>query len=343
MALSKGFFGLRRGSTKSHTYSVYKGQQVTKDRVYDVTNPQTEAQMKQRLKLPIVSVNLSLLEGLVNHSFEGYSYGDESLAEFKRRNLSLNTLTIKEYVPKGITDCGLSDLVISDGTLKQITVENDPADNGLYNVNYLAPNDEWEGELFKTNVSKGTVVPADMLSFLFKFLNLGEEQQLTFLLCYQGESYTFPTSADETLSGHYHRYVISRLIGSTNSNGQWVLAKDYSYSDDDPQPIVITDNYIQLTFNTNSSYEEFEDVGNAVRITAQRDPRTLLCAAACIFSSKENGTWRRSPARLKPLVSTTNQTYENIIYGYENSVTAAKSNKYLNTGTEGVGITGGTV
>lgn len=33
MALSKNFFGLRHGSTKSSTYSEYRGKQITKDRV----------------------------------------------------------------------------------------------------------------------------------------------------------------------------------------------------------------------------------------------------------------------------------------------------------------------
>lgn len=36
MAQSKGFFGLRKGSTKSLTFSVLDGKQITKDRVYDV-------------------------------------------------------------------------------------------------------------------------------------------------------------------------------------------------------------------------------------------------------------------------------------------------------------------
>lgn len=49
MAKSKSFFGLRKGSTKTMTYSVLKGQQITKDRVTDVANPKTQAQMSQRM------------------------------------------------------------------------------------------------------------------------------------------------------------------------------------------------------------------------------------------------------------------------------------------------------
>ena len=47
MAQSKGFFGLRKGSTKSLTFSTLDGKQITKDRVYDVKNPRTENQMRQ--------------------------------------------------------------------------------------------------------------------------------------------------------------------------------------------------------------------------------------------------------------------------------------------------------
>lgn len=49
MAKSKGFFGLRTGSTKSMTFSVLRGQQITKDRVEGGANPKTFPQMVQRM------------------------------------------------------------------------------------------------------------------------------------------------------------------------------------------------------------------------------------------------------------------------------------------------------
>ena len=65
MAKSKSFFGLRTGSTKSLTFQVYRGQQITKDRVR-VSNPRTEAQMTQRALIPIVAAARSALKGLVD-------------------------------------------------------------------------------------------------------------------------------------------------------------------------------------------------------------------------------------------------------------------------------------
>ena len=75
MAKSSSFFGLRKGSTKSLTFQVLRGQQITKDRVTQVSNPRSEAQMTQRALIPIVAAARAQLKGLVDHSFEGVAYG----------------------------------------------------------------------------------------------------------------------------------------------------------------------------------------------------------------------------------------------------------------------------
>ena len=86
MAKSKSFFGLRTGSTKSLTFQVYRGQQITKDRVTRISNPRSEAQMRQRAIIPIVAARRAALKGLVDHSFEGVAYGDQSLRKFSELN-----------------------------------------------------------------------------------------------------------------------------------------------------------------------------------------------------------------------------------------------------------------
>lgn len=88
MAKSKSFFGLRKGSTKSHTYSVLDGQQVTKDRVYDVKNPRTEGQMKQRMLMTTVGAAYKFMKSIADHSFEGKASGMACMREFNSRNLN---------------------------------------------------------------------------------------------------------------------------------------------------------------------------------------------------------------------------------------------------------------
>lgn len=88
MAKSKGFFGLRKGSTKSLTFSVLDGKQITKDRVYDVKNPRTESQMRQRMLMTTVGAAYKMLKSIADHSFEGFSSGMQCMRQFNSRNLN---------------------------------------------------------------------------------------------------------------------------------------------------------------------------------------------------------------------------------------------------------------
>lgn len=87
MAKSKSFFGLRRGSTKSHTYSVLNGQQITKDRVQSVANPKTQKQQFQRAIMATAMAAYSEMKAIEDHAFQGKKKGSENQREFMSRNL----------------------------------------------------------------------------------------------------------------------------------------------------------------------------------------------------------------------------------------------------------------
>lgn len=87
MAKSKGFFGLRSGSTKNFTFSELNGQQITKERVYKVKNPRTLQQMRQRMVMATVSAAYSYLKEICDHSFEGFGVGSPCMNEFMRLNI----------------------------------------------------------------------------------------------------------------------------------------------------------------------------------------------------------------------------------------------------------------
>lgn len=87
MAKSKSFFGLRRGSTKSHTYSILNGQQITKDRVQTVANPKTQKQQYQRAIMATVMAAYSEMKEIEDHAFQGKKKGSENQREFMSRNL----------------------------------------------------------------------------------------------------------------------------------------------------------------------------------------------------------------------------------------------------------------
>lgn len=130
MAQSKSFFGLRRGSTKTLTFSVYNGKQVTKDRVYNVKNPRSSMQMKQRAVMATVLRGYSALKEICDHSFEGIAYGQKSMNYFASQNANM----IRKAAPgvnlsmsKGNSVSNA--YIISRGTLPRVVVTTSTSGN----------------------------------------------------------------------------------------------------------------------------------------------------------------------------------------------------------------------
>lgn len=143
MAKSKGFFGLRSGSTKNFTFSELNGQQITKERVYKVKNPRTLQQMRQRMVMATVSAAYSYLKEICDHSFEGFGVGSPCMSEFMRLNLdalkakaqndaavvAFNAFQDKNInpVPFVVAKGSLNEIVptIENGKMSWITPKND--------------------------------------------------------------------------------------------------------------------------------------------------------------------------------------------------------------------------
>lgn len=343
MAKSKSFFGLRRGSTKSHTYQVYRGQQITKDRVDSVANPQTSAQMHQRLKLAMLAAARAVLKGLVDHSFEGVTYGRDSLKYFMQANLGKDGMTnILAYIPKGAADTGLADYVVSKGSLvyNEVTIETAKAGNKMTaaEIGNTADNASI------TAVAAGEEIPEALAnvisSAILKPTAEGNQAntQLTFLVGYLGQKYEFATGKDATGDAYYHRYIVSRWIGDySKQKGVWTAKKaieaaDFS-SDTATRPtITITDGFLDLEINLQTG---------TINVSCADATRAIVCGTI-ISSEKVNDTWKRSSQQFElaeygdDIIAS--DQYEDVIYSYLK--TAASTDKYLNSGTEGVGITG---
>lgn len=127
MAKSKSFFGLRRGSTKSHTFQVLQGVQITKDRVENVANPQSAAQMLQRVVFATVTQAADKMLPIIGISQQGITNETES----RRRWISQNVKKLRDaarrmqqggaveaaFAPKGNTQLIPNSYQISKGSL----------------------------------------------------------------------------------------------------------------------------------------------------------------------------------------------------------------------------------
>lgn len=96
MATSKTFFGLRRGSTKSMTFQVLNGQQITKDRVYGGRNPRSDAQMTQRSQfLSAVRFYERSLRRFFKFAFESKKQTESEYNAFMRLNSKIGPYITK--------------------------------------------------------------------------------------------------------------------------------------------------------------------------------------------------------------------------------------------------------
>lgn len=143
MAQSKSFFGLRKGSTKSLTFQVLNGKQITKDRVYNVKNPQTLAQMQQRALMATVVTAYSKMKEICDHSYQGIEVGAKTMGEFLKSNIG----ELKKAAPNiNLTEYKTSIFannyyLVSKGSLTSLN-HDDSA-----NVHYFGTSKTWEEEL----------------------------------------------------------------------------------------------------------------------------------------------------------------------------------------------------
>lgn len=161
MAKSSSFFGLRRGSTKSLTFQVLDGKQVTKDRVSVVANPKTSAQATQRQKLlPAVRFQ-AIFHDLIDHSWENVQYGQKSIQHFMKKALRANIIN---GMVKGQTGWVPNPYQISEGSLPSMGAAM--SGNGMTSFDCTA---------FKEAASYSTLLAA----------GFQEGDQLTFINVYE--------------------------------------------------------------------------------------------------------------------------------------------------------------
>lgn len=144
MAKSNSFFGLRKGSTKTLTFSVLDGKQITKDRVTDVKNPRSKSQMEQRCILKTTALGYATLKSIVDHSFEGISYGAQSQRNF----MAINAPLVRRYAADNLSKFGyasykdstpnMGQFIIAQGSLSPIPSNAISLSfaEGALNVNY---------------------------------------------------------------------------------------------------------------------------------------------------------------------------------------------------------------
>lgn len=168
--------GHARGKVGDLVFSRTNGQQVTRARAAVVKNPQTEAQMIQRILLNTVIQAYSRMSEICDHSFEGVPVGQRSMSVFMRRNLGF----LRQYISDAVNIDGLSfndvfafaPLGSNEFTMNPFVVST----GSLPSVNLLSV-DAFDGASFAVTAADTTLTYGDVITSLG--LNRGD--QLTFI------------------------------------------------------------------------------------------------------------------------------------------------------------------
>ena len=329
MAKSKSFFGLRTGSTKSLTFQVYRGQQITKDRVTRISNPRTEPQMIQRALIPLVAASRAALKGLVDHSFEGVAYGDQSLKLFSSLNLKAGALKVASYPPNGYSNPGFANLIVSRGS---INVDFDIQPSGAKAVAMFPTSAE-------SMTHKAYSVGAPAAGLLRELAEWAAQEgdvsifepgtQLTFLSLVQSGSIDDPKAA---LSTFYIDRILFPGDNTLNTqledvNGPWKIKESLQQNQGSFR--IANSQRDEIYVYLDHGYLSFEVTpGGSKGVNGM----------AVIVSKYVNNQWRRNNARIV-LTSDPNPIYTYAQWRATYEKTGASA-KYLNQGGESTGING---
>ena len=331
MAKSSSFFGMRRGSTKAHTFSVYRGSQITKDRVTEITNPQTTKQMQQRVKMPLVAAARSTLAGLVNHSFQGVDYGWQSKAKFSK--LNLENLDILSFGAKGIRTTGIANYQISEGSLIAPLIASAETSTQDYDYRVIL------------NASEASTKAATSLNDVIDMILAGSNDlksgdQLTFVSAYYDINSPLYIKDTTRFAVAQPTWTYYRLVLSHDAEQNKDIVFDGDLDDEGSAQLIFGDTFVLGLKKTASASGQL-DLKYNLRQTAQKRYSAMFTVIVSRYDDT-NKVWQRSTNRMTVFERLTNNEEEyagkDYIVSQSQAIetylkgTSSSSDYYLNEG-----------
>lgn len=197
-----GIWRGRKGSTVFYynRNSNNAQKQAMRERVYEISNPQSNAQVSQRMKLlPAQRVQQQLLS-VLKRSWQGVEYGGKSLNQFMKYALKMTEGI--PYVDKGDDRAIPGSYIISKGTIPQVYTEvSDIDEHGTTLAAEEGP---------AANVTWGSVC-----QYMLNASQVEEGDQITFVVCI--------TDAANTSAAATARYIWRVRSVIVNSNDTTTL------------------------------------------------------------------------------------------------------------------------
>lgn len=292
--MSKGnlFLGQARGSVGDVTFTHIAGQQVARARNRSPRNPRVPSQMLQRIVLNSASKAYSLMQRIVDHSFEGV----QGVARNQQRFMQLNTSAFRDKLAEVIANPTeeaalastahsfsfkgdfypqLNEYLISEGTLPRQVVRCSSASSPRFQL--------------RMPVNLANVISyADVI----QALDVQPGDQLTFIGL--GHQYGSAETYDQVSAFAFARVILEPAGGDFDVN---FLGDDDRPND--PSPKNEGDVALSILDDADGHYIQFSFT--SMTNTVSEDIPTMV-GAAVILSRFEAGRWRRSAQTIVPAI-----------------------------------------
>lgn len=292
--MSKGnlFLGQARGSVGDVTFTHIAGQQVARARNRSPRNPRVPSQMLQRIVLNSASKAYSLMQRIVDHSFEGV----QGVARNQQRFMQLNTSAFRDKLAEVIANPTeeaalastahsfsfkgdfypqLNEYLISEGTLPRQVVRCQSASSPSFQL-------------------RMPVNLEDVISYadVIQALDVQPGDQLTFIGL--GHQYGSAETYDQVSAFAFARVILEPAGGDFDVN---FLGDDDRPND--PSPKNEGDVALSILDDTDGHYIQFSFTSMTNTVSADIPS---MVGAAVILSRFEAGRWRRSAQTIVPAI-----------------------------------------
>ena len=290
MAKGIAINGQLRGKLGGTVYYRSNGQQISRSKAENVSNPNTQPQRIQRMIMATVMQAYSLTKEITDHSFEGIKYKQDSMAFFQRVNAnklramisaanpafqpSFTAPKLQALIPNGYT--------ISRGSLAPVPYSYVKIDGGQHAASFGV----------ETGLATGGVI-TDITNAQFVHALTANAGDMITLVWFEGDStlYQYGDEQDERAQVKYitMRYIRMKFKETLTAED---LAKPLFTLTDD-EPTVNTDIFdVELSSNLNwLGYFGVTEINGALVLTYANE-EAHACGA--IRSRRSDGVWRRS-------------------------------------------------
>lgn len=289
--MSKGIEinGQLRGKRGGVVYYRSNGQQISRARAENVSNPNTQPQRIQRMIMATVMQAYSLTKEITDHSFEGVKYKQDSMAFFQRVNAnklrsmisaenaqfqpSFTAPKVQALIPNGYT--------ISRGSLSPVPFAFKPAAAGAYYPT------------FGYDIGNINVLSSVTLSVFMNALGAIPGDMVT-LVWFDGDSVLFSLTDGENDRENIKyvnmRYVRIKFMDSYTSEQ---LESPLWEAEEDSHGPFLTEFFNEEESSNLSLMDDADVVGSEDKFWLQFPNIDAHCVGV-IRSRRDGGVWRRS-------------------------------------------------